>query len=264
MELTELLNGINLKQSVKERVLSEAKFFPPLTAFTDRILRGDGAEHANNEIKKLLHPDADGMKILAVHLTCALGTYEKYRALGIDDSIFYATIGCFSRFLEESVRNKGKALFDRDWWTIRQLSCTLFRLGELEYEITKDGRVSIHIPSDCDMRDEQVDLSLKKAKFFFKKFFPNVSCDRFYCTSWLLSPNLRKILPANSRILSFSQRFVLTDFMPEDVGFYFWVYGKEECAVEDLPQNTSLQKNLKQFLKAGNRLGAASGYILCP
>ena len=64
----------------------------------------------------------------------------------------------------------GRYEFDRYGWTGRQAGCQLFRIGQLEYEISpRAGRVTIeiHIPSDADFSPASVEESLKQARAFF-------------------------------------------------------------------------------------------------
>lgn len=73
---------------------------------------------------------------------------------------------CFSRFVLENYKWTGKWSFDRDFWVLRQLSLSLFRIGELEFETcsiddniakkingNKNEKVIyVHIPSDVNFK----------------------------------------------------------------------------------------------------------------
>ena len=67
--------------------------------------------------------------------------------------------------MEECKKKNGRMFFDRGWWTYRQLSLDLFRVGALEYQISEQrtsGTIGIHIPSDADLSGESVDDSLRR------------------------------------------------------------------------------------------------------
>ena len=95
-----------------------------------------------------LKPDGDGLKELAGHLQCALKTWELCEKRGISEEIYVETMKCFTRFVTEHLESYGRYGFDRGFWTVRQLSGVLFRIGELEYE-TRGNEIHLHIPSDA-------------------------------------------------------------------------------------------------------------------
>jgi hypothetical protein len=99
-----------------------------------------------------------------------LHTYKIYEEKEIPEKIFFDTMKCFTRFINETFKMTGKLSFDRYWWTTRQVGCHLFRIGELEYEIKQteeDTYISLHIPSDADFSPNAVDKSLSEAKKLF-------------------------------------------------------------------------------------------------
>ncbi len=207
--------------------------------------------------------DSDSFVQLKIMLTAALQTRKNYQELGIDQDVFLATMKCFTRFINEHFSNYGYYNFDRGFWVGRQLSSLLFRLGELEYELfTWEGEnvISIHIPSDCDLSPQKIDKSLEVAKQFFEKF-PSHANARFFCYSWLISPNLKLILPSSSKIIMFQDRFEVVQRFDESNGFVQWVFKQKDLAIENYPEDTSLQRNMKTHLLNGGRIGEAVGFL---
>jgi len=204
------------------------------------------------------------MAVLACQLEAAALYYDRYLQKGVPSRILVDTLKCFSRFLGETFTMTGQWKFDRDWWTWRQVSGLLFRIGELEYEMLPEtGEISLHIPSDAVFTPENVDASLAAAKAFFAEFFPGFVDARYVCHSWLLSPQLKELLPANSNIVSFQNRFAITHVEPDNRDFIGWLFRvSDNTAVEELPENTSLQKKTKQLLLAGGNIGEAGGILL--
>ena len=103
----------------------------------------------------------------------------------------------------------------------------LFRIGELEYEMTNwksEPVISIHIPSDSDILHEKCVESIKQAKDFFIKYFPDYSNCKYICDSWLLSPTLKELLPGTSRIIGFQNMFDIVESKPDSESFIEWVY----------------------------------------
>ena len=183
----------------------------------------------------------------------------------ISEEIYIETMKCFSRFVREHKVSYGVYGFDRGFWTPHQIEGKLFRIGELEYQIDDEEKViSIHIPSDADLSDDLVDASYAEQKQFFAENFPETAGWPGMCESWLLSPALKELLPSDSRILAFAARFEITQTNPDATDYLEWVYklasGQQKPAeLENLREDTSLQRRMKDFLRAGGKVGIAWG-----
>ena len=90
------------------------------------------------------------------------------------------------------------------------------------------------------------------------------------CESWLLSPVLKDLLPPDSRILRFQRVFDLTPGSGDErEAVLQWVFRltpsqQQGVSLDALPENTSLQKNLKRFLLSGGVFTAAGGPLVRP
>lgn len=215
-------------------------------------------------LKALIGDDPRGMKVLTFMLVCCGETWDSYQSLGISDDIYIETLKCFTRFINEHLESYGTFGFDRDFWTMRQLSARLFRLGTLEFELTEDRgqkAVHVHIPSDADLSPQARHRSYDTARDFIARLFPAYEGVPFLCTSWLLSPALKECLPESSRILSFQSEYKVTEVFPDHDQFLTWVYKRPDIPLADLPESTTLQRNLKKYLLAGGRIGEAAGIL---
>lgn len=222
-------------------------------------------EEAAAKLHEALGQDEGGYKILSAMLAAAIMSRQEYVRRGIPEDVYFATMGCFPRFIREHKESFGVYGFDRWWWTGHQTSLSLFRLGALEYELCTDEAkkfISVHIPSDADLSDGAVDASLAAARDFIKKFYPDYAAGAFECESWLLSPALAKLLPADSRINRFRTRFHILEFNEADDGYLLWVYKRKYFSAEELPEETALQRSMKAYLMQGGKVGAARGVIL--
>ena len=216
-------------------------------------------------LKALIGDDPRGMKVLTFMLVCCGETWDSFQSLGISDDIYIETLKCFTRFINEHLESYGTFGFDRDFWTMRQLSARLFRLGTLEFELTEDRgqkAVHVHIPSDADLSPQARHRSYDTARDFIARLFPAYEGVPFLCTSWLLSPALKECLPESSRILSFQSEYKVTEVFPDHDQFLTWVYKRPDIPLADLPEDTSLQRNLKKYLLAGRKVGEAAGRLL--
>lgn len=206
----------------------------------------------------------DGFSQLKIMLVSALNAEKIYQSMHIGHDVFIATMKCFSRFVREHKESYGEYGFDRAFWAGRQLSLLLFRLGELEFERAEyEGKkaISVHIPSDADLSRDKLDESFAQAKAFFKKYFPDYANVKYFCYSWLMSPSLKKLLPENSKILSFQSRFEIVKQDEDSLGYVQWVFKNRNLAVKDYPENTSLQKNMKKYILSGGKIGEALGIM---
>ena len=267
MELKELCKGIQLPEEACGRVFEEYEKIKlaEMERQLNSLMERKTAEKAYHHLVNCLGKDPDNMKMLMCQLVCACRDYDRYKELGISDEIYFDTMKCFTRFLGERRMRTGEILFDRGWWTYRQVSMVLFRIGELEYELTNfEGKdaVSIHIPSDAAFVLENVDVSLRLAADFIQRVYPEYAQAEYFCESWLLSPRLAELVKETSNIRKFQKLFIIKKDMPEDTEYMEWMFGKESgTSLEELPENTSLQIKTKELMKNGRNIGAGVGIL---
>ena len=227
------------------------------------LMNGDTGLQGFQELCRVLGDDPLGAKQLACQLHCACLRYDTYRQMGIPDGIYFDTMSCYSRFVTECLYYKGGYQFDRGWWTWRQLSMRIFRLGQLEYELRPDGTVAMHIPTGADLSPKAVDQSLKEADAFLERFFPDYRNSRFTCSSWLLSPALETLLDEGSNILNFQRRFMCNRRDLEARDYVSWLFKTlPEADPATLPENTSLQRRAKKYILNGGQIGSAAGDLI--
>lgn len=218
-----------------------------------------------------------GMTHLAVTLAAACHTRQAYRERGVPEEVFFATMGCLSRFLRETREMMGEWIFDRGHWTWRQTGGLLYRLGTLEFEYRKAEEneplipglkagvwvLSVHIPSDARLQREELERSYDWAERFFTGANAPYGAPRtMVCESWLLAPALKELLPERSNIRLFAGDYALCTVREGDQEFYRWLFQCEPpLPPEDLPGRTSLQRAARARLAAGGKIGAAYGVL---
>ncbi|GEM_PF-1279834 len=216
--------------------------------------------------KKLreLYPNPDGMRILYLFLRAALDNYPTYQMLKISDEVFIETYKALPRFIREYHKQSGVYAFERDWWAYRQTAMNIFRIGELEYEMTNQENepvLSIHIPSDAVLTHPLLETSFRLARLFFNRRFPSYRNAKMYCHTWLLSPALKGLLEPSSKILAFQSYFDITATFWENNSYLYWVFQTRDTDFSKLETKTSLQKKIKPYVQVGNKIGTASGYV---
>ena len=253
------------RQEALERLLDEIEMPRPFAR-----LAADWALGCVDGFDACVPADLRGADVLAQRLLTALENRESGAWKGIDDRIWIDTMKAFTRFVKEYFASYGSYGFDRGQWTTRQAGAKLFRLGELEYELTEseDGsaEVALHIPSDVSLEPAGLNASVERARAFLSERFPQWENAPISCCSWLLSPALDRLLPPGSRILRFGQAFDLTGVDPEPDDALQWVFGLAEgqkagADLRALPEDTVLQRNMKALLLAGGKVGEGRGLL---
>lgn len=264
MDIQTLCREIHLPDIVAERVLSanDELNYESLAKPLSLLMQRQTGLEGFRILSATLGDDPEGIKMLTCHLHCACIRYETYRQIGISDDIYYATMSCFSRFVMECLYYKGGYQFDRGWWTWRQLSLSVFRLGQFEYELRENGVVAVHIPTASDLSPKSVDASLSKAMEFFAAFFPEHTGGDFTCRSWLLSPSLKELLTTSSNIIQFQNRFEIQEMDMENQDYVSWLFQRlPDTDPAVFPEATSLQRKAKEFLLNGGKIGTAYGIL---
>ena len=216
------------------------------------------------QVEQALGEDPKGFKMLTLMLHTAVERKAVFEEKGIPEDIYIATMSCFTRFVKEHMVSYGCYGFDRGFWTVRQLSLTVFRLGQLEYETTlHEGQkiISIHIPNSSRLEQPLLRASYDTAKKFFADHYPDYADVPYGCHSWLLSPNLKEILPESSRIRYFQNQFTLLGSEPSD-DYLEWAFQRSDASVENLPERTSLQRSIKAFLLKGGTFCNGMGTLI--
>ncbi len=226
----------------------------------------------SEEASRLTDPN---LLVLSLYLRLLPEVYVKYQKLGIPESVFWDSFQDFFLWSHHCLATTGQEGLSAWHWNSRSLKMEVFRLGRLQYEpriLKQEIRISnkvlpigttileIHIPAGEPLSPEKVKASLKEAPPFFEDCFGQRYLD-FHCHSWLLSPALTQLLPPESAILQFQRLF---DIYAEDFSFAQAeerVFGAILPEPAAYPENTSLQRNLKNFLLAGNKVGRGMGIL---
>jgi hypothetical protein len=142
------------------------------------------------------------------------------------------------------------------WWVELAFSGRLFQLGRLQYE-PRDGRLNLHVPEDGGpLRPQAVDASLARAR----EVFPEHREARI--TSWLLDPQLRTYLPADSNIVRFQRRFEpVADVGVDDAKVLEFVFHTLDPDLERLPRETALQRAIVDHLRGGGHWISVTGTL---
>lgn len=267
MKIIELCNLLGIQNEVQEKLIECEKRidFKCMEQVLEQMKHLECWEGALERLKGLLGCDEDGMEILTCQLKCVCDTYTKYEELGISKKIFIATMKFFPRFLQDHKDRHGSYCFVWAWWAVRQISMVEYRIGELEYEMKIENNrhlIDIHIPADADMAIDKLRNSYMEALDFFGKYYSDFKGVDMVCSSWLLAPSLKYVLLENSKIMQFQKSFVIEHVEADSLGFMDWIYGRKDIPIEELPEETSLQRSLKPHLQNNGKIEWASGKLI--
>ncbi len=208
-----------------------------------------------------------------------LALYEKN---GIDARIWRDTVSDLKYKLLECMAVKGiYGSFVAQWFT-GFFDLTRFTLGRLQFELieykhpdyTKNGKtvqkgmkvINVHIPRTLTPLDqESCDTAFAMAETFFEKALGDTPV-AFVCSSWLLYPAYTPILAEGSNVKKFAARFDIVSATDDAEGTYpdMWrLFDMDYTgSIEDYPEDSSLRRTIKKYLKAGGKTGCGYGIFL--
>jgi hypothetical protein len=125
-----------------------------------------------------------------------------------------------------------------------------------------DPILRVHIPAKGRLVPELADAAFEEAKEFFAKYYPEHKWKTFLCSSWLLDPNLQKILKPDSNIINFQNRFTIGNATENNMSLCWHVFGIDAFLdpAELTPKN-DFQERMLNYVKAGNKLQNGKGFI---
>jgi len=169
---------------------------------------------------------------------------------------------CFENDLEK--RKYDNIRISQMLWAIYFIRVRLIEVGRLQYGYFEDeGKcfIKIHIPSGEKLDYDKVIDSIDKSEEELKKVY-HIKDINYVCQSWLLSNQLNAIIEPNTNIYKFYRLFYVED--GEDCTFDIlnFVFSLNECEnYNDLPENTILQKIIKQQLINGEKFKLGIGIL---
>jgi hypothetical protein len=227
------------------------------------------------------HLGAAGRYLYVWVFLATLGEIQRYHASrGISEDVSWATLGDLGRHVAEHLRLHGAGgVIGQDWLTLHwrggiyQLGRLQFNRGRFYYDDAMiasigapfhqgDRALGIHIPEVGPLTPEACDDSLEQARGFFPRHFPEEEYRFATCGSWLLDPQLAEYLPEMSNIIHFQRRFhVMPVSWPSDQDNLRYVFGRLIADLDDLPQETTLQRAIVQHLRSGRHWVGRSGWL---
>ncbi|MFE0174773.1 acyltransferase domain-containing protein [Streptomyces sp. NPDC059002] len=207
-----------------------------------------------------------------------------HRGRGIPDDVSRRTLADLGRHLAVHRRARGSRGLVVPGWLALHFRGELYQLGRLQFQrAVLGGRMggataaaghaagpgdpclNLHIADfRGQLSPEACDESIDLAREFFARHFPEERFETAVCHSWLLDPQLRRYLPADSNIVRFQDRFHLAQGYgqdPDDGTPVSFVFGDRDLAVAQLPRRTRVERAVGDHLRAGGHWYGGHGWF---
>lgn len=125
-----------------------------------------------------------------------------------------------------------------------------------------DQCLSLHIPRGADISGENMTRALKSAREIVKHRYPEHAGLYLFGSSWILDPKLRDILGENSKIGQLVGMFRKYPQKSGGDGVFGYVFPKKYESIETLPEDTTLQRKLKEVYLNGGYIYDYAGFVL--
>ena len=207
---------------------------------------------------------------LAVLIYFSVHTLDIYRAYGLPESVFAASLGELGKAARAFYAKHGFYGAEDYVWLNCFLIPELFTVGSLQMRLCafpyerfdtgfgilhqNDPVVQIHVPEHADLSPNALEQSYRLAYSLF-------GVPYFLADSWLLYPPHREMLPPDSAIRDFMEDFsVIETDETHDYEGLWRIFGKQtDYRKASLPQKTSLQRAYAERVAKGLPIGSAVG-----
>ena len=126
-----------------------------------------------------------------------------------------------------------------------------------------DWMIGFHIPEGEGYTPEHVRISMKSALDFFRNYYPEIEFKGFWSASWLYDGRLSLFLCEDSNIVKVQRQFFNYSGGWNGEMSYTELFGDCKLQIDEVPQKTSLQRKVVNFLKHGGRL-CETGMVYFP
>ena len=140
-------------------------------------------------------------------------------------------------------------------------------LSKTDWELClsqSDPVLRIHIPPGGNFDRQILADTYRRTREVMANCYPELPYKAFFCSSWLMSLDLPELLKPESNILGFQRDFVPVPVRGGDGTMFSFVFGMSGVTPEKiptLPENTSLQRAIKQQYLDGGYIRGGAGFF---
>ena len=214
---------------------------------------------------------------LAILINLLSEKYEEYLSLGVPGKVIAETFRDVTLRAEIFEAKTGISKEDAIWFR-HIINCKIFKIGVLQFQpfemiyldeeilgetymfFSSEQRkklpagaqvINCHVQQGADLSTEEINKSFSDAQALFAKIYPKIEFKAFLCYSWLLYPDMTKLLPENSRIKAFAENFEIIGKVQDNEQAFENLFEKSYKRPPKLKNATYLQnlatKNSKAF-----------------
>lgn len=217
------------------------------------------------------------MGVLITLLAMTEILHGRYRERGYSEEMFLGAVRDLKWKLQECKDWEGVwGVLPFEWFD-RFFDLSRHVLGRLQFEMIFspmeysaggftlrkcDPVVNMHIPSSGPLTPESCMDAFRQAEAFYAPYFKD-GVVPFMCSSWLLAPYHRAILPEKSNVRRFGALFDVVKFTPdENYGTLIRIFNQRYSgSFSHLPEDTSMRRIYKKYLIGGGQTGSALGFF---
>ncbi|MEV5874955.1 acyltransferase domain-containing protein [Streptomyces sp. NPDC052101] len=286
LDLTVPHEDINELVARRRRVTDDPGALRLLRECVEELFRGpEGTGHPPDlaELFDAAPAELTGTFAAYVFLAAVPRTLARHRERGIPPEISRHTLSDLGRNMAVHRRRHGTTGVGAPRWLVRHFRGELYQLGRLQFERARLGQrsapvlaaagldavpgtpcLNLHIPDfHGPLTPSACERSLDRARAFFALHFPEERPVAALCHSWLLDPQLKQYLPADSNIVRFQERFrtAREDTEPSDTEPVQFVFGDPDLPAAELPRRTSVERAVGDHLRAGGHWYIGHGWF---
>lgn len=124
-----------------------------------------------------------------------------------------------------------------------------------------DRIISVHIPTGTSLTKENCIASYRDALVTVRNFFPEYNVKAIYCCTWLLDPQHAEMLSEKSNIVNFGRQYKRFPVLSQGKGVFSFLFRRPYKSLDELPENTTLERRVKAHYISGNFIYEAGGVI---
>lgn len=126
-----------------------------------------------------------------------------------------------------------------------------------------DTVLNVHIPARDPLTEEACEEAYERAREIFARCYPDFKFKAFCCFSWMLEKRLKLIMGRETGITGFADKFTAFPTRSgEDGVLQFLFHTKKKPPFSALPENTSMQRAVKEYLCGGGHFYEKGGVFL--
>lgn len=276
---------INDLVALRDRLWADPQARWLLDRCVDALVRDPGTVGSGGHVPVLPEETGELGRYFPVFVYVAALDHARarHRERGIPDDVSRRTLADLGRHLAVHRRARGTGGLVAPGWPALHFRGELYQLGRLQFQravlggrmggataaaghaAPGDPCLNLHITDfRGPLTPESCDRSLALAQEFFARHYPEERYRTAVCHSWLLDPQLKEYLPADSNIVRFQDRFVPADGYAreaDDTTPVSFVFGDHALPVAELPRRTRVERAVGDHLRAGGHWYGGHGWF---